>query len=145
MPDTMKAALLRAFGQPLELDTLPVPQPGPGEVLVQTRVCGIDGTDLKLLNGFGYTPTLPFVMGHEIAGVISAVGEGVTGFQVGDRVIVYNFVICGQCPYCLTYREQLCTAMGGVMGVLNVHGGYPGYVRGPAPQLFPLPRQVDWA
>lgn len=145
MKSSMKAMRLHAFGQPLVLEEIDVPVPGPGDVIVQTRVCGIDGTDLKLLDGFGYTPQLPFVMGHEIAGAVADVGRDVTEVQPGDRIIVYNFGICGHCPYCLTYREQLCVNMRGVVGVLNLPGGYAEYVCVPARQVVRLPDNVAWA
>lgn len=141
----MKAAVLYQFGSPLRIQEIPTPVPAADEVLVQTKVCGIDGTDLKLLDGFGYTPELPFIMGHEIAGVVSEVGSGVTDFKPGDRVIVYNFLICGKCFFCLTHREQLCINMRGVMGVLNANGGYAEYVKVPARQLVRLPENVSWA
>ena len=71
----MKAALLTQFGAPLEIVEVPDPQPGPDDVVVRVMACGIDGTDLKLLDGFGYTPELPFIMGHEPAGVVERVGR----------------------------------------------------------------------
>jgi len=113
-------------------------------VILQVKACGIDGTDLKLCDGFGYTPDLPFVMGHEIAGVVHEIGRGVSSFKPGDRVVVYNFLICGKCVHCLTQREQLCINMRGVMGVLNVHGGYAEYVKAPAQQLIRIPENVTW-
>ncbi|NWF70323.1 MAG: zinc-binding dehydrogenase [Chloroflexi bacterium] len=140
----MKAAVLQQFGQPLALADVAVPTPAADEVLLQTQACGIDGTDLKLCAGFGYTPQLPFIMGHEIAGIVRAVGSGVTDFAPGDRVIVYNFLFCGRCVYCLTQREQLCLNMRGVMGVLQRHGGYAEYVAVPAQQLVPIPPSVAW-
>ncbi|MFN8371288.1 MAG: alcohol dehydrogenase catalytic domain-containing protein [Anaerolineae bacterium] len=140
----MKAAVLRAFGQPLTMEDRAAPEPAADEVIIQTKACGIDGTDLKLVDGFGYTPQLPFVMGHEIAGVVHQPGKDVTDFQVGERVIVYNFLICGKCPYCLTHREQLCVNMRGVMGVLVAHGGFGEYVKVPARQLVRLPDNVSW-
>ena len=115
----MKAALLHEFGKPLRIERVPQPQPGAGEVLVRARACGIDGTDLKLLDGFGYVPELPFVMGHEIAGEVASVGAGVSDFAPGDRVAVYNFLTCGTCRYCRSFRDQLCLNMGGIVGVLG--------------------------
>jgi propanol-preferring alcohol dehydrogenase len=123
---------------------MPTPVPAEDEVLIQTMACGIDGTDLKLLDGFGYTPDLPFIMGHEIAGVVSETGNSVADFKLGDRVVVYNFLICGKCVFCLTHREQLCVNMGGVMGVLHASGGYAEYVKIPARQLVRLPESVAW-
>lgn len=141
----MKAAILRALGQPLSIEDLPRPNPDAGEVLVRTRACGIDGTDLKLLDGFGYAPDLPFIMGHEIAGEVAQVGAGVSDFAPGDRVAVYNFVTCGVCFYCRRFRDQLCLNMRGIVGVLDVSGGYAEYVCLPARQLIPLPDGVSWA
>ena len=141
----MKAALLHAFGQPLRIADLPQPKAGAGEALVRVRACGIDGTDLKLLNGFGYVPALPFIMGHEIAGEVVAVGAGVSDFAPGDRVAVYNFVTCGSCVYCRSFREQLCRNMSGIVGVLGVPGGYAECVCLPARQLIRLPAEVSFA
>ncbi len=140
----MKAAILRAFNQPLQWQEVDSPVADPDEVLVQVMACGIDGTDLKLLAGFGYTPDLPFIMGHEVAGVVAEVGERVTNFNPGDRVIAYNFTTCGECLPCLTYREQICVNMGGVLGAKDRHGGYAEYVAIPARQLVRISEPVAW-
>lgn len=140
----MKAAVLHEFGQPLTIKDLPNLAPEDDEVILQTMACGIDGTDLKLWDGFGYTPELPFIMGHEIAGMVSEVGRDVTNFKRGDRVAVYNFLMCGKCVYCLTHREQLCPNMRGVMGILRRPGGYAEYVRVPVQQLIRLQDAVAW-
>lgn len=140
----MKAALLRSFGERLSIEEAPKPQPARGEALVRVRACGIDGTDLKLLDGFGYTPELPFIMGHEIAGEVAAVGADVNEFAPGDRVAVYNFVTCNRCVYCRSGRDQLCLNMGGVVGVLAMPGGYAEYVCLPAQQLIRLSDDVDY-
>ena len=141
----MKAALLRHFGEGLTIADVPLPQPASDEALVRVRACGIDGTDLKLLDGFGYAPDLPFIMGHEIAGDVVAVGAGVKAFAPGDRVAVYNFVTCGACLYCRRFHDQLCLNMGGIIGVLGLPGGYAEYVCPPAQQLIPLPADVRYA
>ena len=141
----MKAAILQSIGEPLAIQDVPQPQPAAGEVLVQVRACGIDGTDLKLLDGFGYVPQLPFIMGHEIAGEVAAVGADVDDFAPGDRVAVYNFVTCNSCVYCRSFRDQLCLDMRGIVGVLDVPGGYAEYVCLPAQQLIPLPDEVSFA
>ena len=141
----MKAALLRQFGEGLTIADVPVPQPGSSEALVKVRACGIDGTDLKLLDGFGYSPDLPFIMGHEIAGEVAAVGADVSDFAPGDRVAVYNFITCGACFYCRTFRDQLCLNMNGIIGVLDAPGGYAEYVCLPAQQLIRLPAGVSYA
>ncbi len=141
----MKAALLHELGQRLRIEDVARPKPGAGEVLVKARACGIDGTDLKLLDGFGYVPDLPFIMGHEIAGEVEAVGAGVSAFAPGDRVAVYNFVTCGACFYCRSFRDQLCLNMGGIVGVLDLPGGFAEYVCLPAQQLIALPDNVSYA
>ncbi len=140
----MKAAVLRAFKEPLAWQEVATPAPGPDEVLVQVMACGIDGTDLKLLDGFGYTPELPFIIGHEVAGVVAETGERVNGFEAGDRVIIYNFTTCGDCLPCRTHREQICVNMGGVLGAKDRHGGYAEYLAIPARQLVRVSERVAW-
>jgi propanol-preferring alcohol dehydrogenase len=140
----MKAMILTAFGEPLEQREVPTPIPGPDEVLVRVMACGIDGTDLKLLDGFGYRPDLPFIMGHEPAGIVAAVGDRVADFQPGDRVITYNFLYCGQCLQCRTFREQICPNLAGVVGVRGWPGGYAEYLKVPARQLVRVPDGISW-
>ncbi|MEX2316464.1 MAG: zinc-binding dehydrogenase [Pirellulales bacterium] len=141
----MKAAVLRAFGAPLSLEEVPTPVPGPDDVLVRVMACGVDGTDLKLLDGFGYKPNLPFIMGHEPAGMVAAVGGNVDGFQIGDRVIPYIFLIPPDSRWYGTPREQLCPEMQGVLGVTGIAGGYAENFTIPARQLVRLPDAIDWA
>jgi len=140
----MKAAVLRAFGSPLSIEELDDPRPGPDEVIVRVRACGIDGTDLKLLDGFGYTPELPFVMGHETAGVVESTGARVGGFKAGDRVICYNFVIPPESPWFQSEREQLSPDMLGVLGVKGFSGGYAERLRVAAHQLVRIPDGIAW-
>ena len=140
----MKAAVLKEIGKPLQLEEVETPGPGPGEVLVQVMACGIDGTDLKLMDGFGYVPELPFIMGHEPAGIVAQVGDRVNDFQVGDRVVTYNFFTCGRCLLCRTHREQLCADMAGILGVRGKPGGYAEYFCMPAAQLVRVPEHVPW-
>ena len=140
----MKAALLKKFGEPLVLADVPDPEPGPDDVVIRVHACGIDGTDLKLLDGFGYTPDLPFVMGHEPAGTVEQVGGNVTGVAPGDRVIPYIFLIPPENAWYRAPREQLCPEMSGVIGVKNAHGGYADKLRVPARQLVPLPDGIPF-
>ena len=140
----MRAAVLGKIGERLSIEEMPTPRPGSGDVLLQVRACGIDGTDLKLLDGFGYVPDLPFVMGHEIAGEVVECGADVAEFAPGDRVVVYNFVTCGSCVYCRRFRDQLCLDMRGIVGILDLPGGYADYVCLPARQLIRLPDGVSF-
>lgn len=140
----MKAAVLRAFGAPLSIEEVDDPHPGPDEAVICVKACGIDGTDLKLLDGLGYTPGLPFIMGHEVAGVVDSVGDRVTAFKPGDRVIPYNFLIPPGNAWYRTEREQLCPEMLGVVGVKNHHGGYAEKLLLPADQLVLIPAGIAW-
>ena len=112
----MLAAVLKELRKPLCIEEVETPSPGPDEVLVQVMACGTDATDLKMIDGFGYAPDLPFITGHEIAGVAAELGGEVTDFKPGDRVVAHNFFTCGKCLLCRTNREQLCIDMSGVMG-----------------------------
>jgi propanol-preferring alcohol dehydrogenase len=140
----MKAAVLHRFGAPLSLEDVPQPAIGPDDVLVRVRACGIDGTDLKLLDGFGYSPDLPFIMGHEPAGEVVDVGTHVDQFAVGDRVIPYIFFIPPDNPWYGSPREQLCPDMQGVLGVKGIAGGYAELMSVPAHQLARLPAGIAW-
>lgn len=140
----MKAAVLHAAHQPLTIEQVADPQIGPADVLVRTKACGICGTDVHIQDGWGYTPNLPFVMGHEPSGVVEAVGSDVTQFHIGDRVIPNIFFTCGDCFYCRTNRETQCLRLGGILGVLGHWGGFGDCFRIPARQLFHLPNNISF-
>lgn len=115
IPDRMKAMELIAYDK-LELREVPVPQPGPGEVLCRIKSVAICGSDPKLIHG-GYKfanwpPSFPFIMGHEWAGQVVAVGEGVAGFQPGDRVAGEAHAGCGQCENCKQGHYTVCLNYG---------------------------------
>ncbi len=141
----MKAALLKAFGAPLVVEEVADPEPGPDDVVVRVFASGIDGTDLKLLDGFGYTPELPFIMGHESAGTIESAGSRVKRWKPGDRVVPYNFVIEPEDPWYRTEREQLCQNLAGILGVRGANGGYAELLCVPARQLIPIPHGIAFA
>lgn len=141
----MKAAVLKKFGAPLSIQEVDDPRPGPDDAIIGVRACGIDGTDLKLLDGFGYTPELPFIMGHEVAGVVESVGARVDTVRGGDRVVVYNFLIPPESRWFGGEREQLATDMLGVVGVKDHHGGYAEKLRVAARQLVAIPDGVGWS
>jgi L-iditol 2-dehydrogenase len=129
VPKTMRAAVYRGVND-VRVETIPVPQIGSGEVLVEIHTCGICGTDLKKIHTGSHSA--PRVFGHEMAGTIAAVGEGVSGFAVGDRVMAYHHIPCGACFYCRkqtfaqceTYKKVGCTA-----GFEPSGGGFAEYIR----------------
>lgn len=139
----MKAAVMHEVSAPLKIEEAPVPSIGPDEVLVETRCCGICGTDLHILKGFGYVPPLPHILGHEPAGVVARVGSNVTQFHPGDRVVPHLFLNCGRCFYCRVGRQEQCTNLKGILGVL-VNGAFAEYFKAPAENLYKLPVHVPF-
>lgn len=139
----MKAAVMEEIGKPLVVKDRPVPEIGNDEALVETRACGICGTDLHILKGLAYVPELPHIPGHENAGVVVKVGSDVTGLKVGQRVVAHNFFTCGRCYYCRIGRDTQCTDLKGLLGVLN-DGGFAEYFKVPAKNLFELPESVSF-
>jgi propanol-preferring alcohol dehydrogenase len=135
----MKAARLHAYGQPLVLEEIPVPSPGAGQVLVRVEGAGFCHSDIHVIDGeIKVLPRMPLTLGHENAGIVAAVGAGVTGVREGDPVAVFGGWGCGQCDYCVTGHEQLCEAP--QWAGLSMHdGGYAEYLLVPhARYLVPL-------
>ncbi|MGY1808492.1 zinc-binding dehydrogenase, partial [Blastococcus sp. SYSU D00669] len=107
MPYEVRGVVARAKGQPVTVETVVVPHPGPGEAVVDVQACGVCHTDLHYREG-GINDEFPFLLGHEAAGVVSAVGEGVTNVAVGDFVVLNWRAVCGQCRACLKGEPQYC-------------------------------------
>jgi S-(hydroxymethyl)mycothiol dehydrogenase len=107
MPYEVKGVVARSKGAPVSIETIVVPDPGPGEAVVDVQACGVCHTDLHYREG-GINDEFPFLLGHEAAGLVSAVGEGVTSVAVGDYVVLNWRAVCGQCRACLTGRPQYC-------------------------------------
>ncbi len=105
----MRAMLLEAPHQPLRLVDLPVPKPKPEQVLIRVHACAVCRTDLHIVDGELKDPKLPLIPGHQIVGIVEAVGEQVEKFQLGDRVgVPWLGYTCGHCRYCVSGRENLC-------------------------------------
>ena len=106
---TMHAMVLKSPGTPLEWTELPDRHPGPGEIRVRVAACGVCRTDLHVVDGELPDPRVPIIPGHEIVGRIDALGPGVEGLQIGQRVgIPWLGHTCGVCPYCTSGQENLC-------------------------------------
>ncbi|QZA32690.1 zinc-binding dehydrogenase [Hydrogenibacillus sp. N12] len=103
----MRAAVFYGVGERMRIERLPIPKPGPGEVLVRVAACGVCHSDLHVLRGEIAFPT-PAVLGHEISGTVAAVGPGVTAVAVGDRVVGTFILPCGRCEACAAGRDDLC-------------------------------------
>jgi alcohol dehydrogenase, propanol-preferring len=144
MAKTMKAAVVHGFGRPLAIEEVPVPTPGPGQVLVRVVASGVCHTDLHAADGdWPVKPTLPFIPGHEGAGTIAAIGPGVTTLKEGDRVgAPWLHRACGLCEYCLTGWETLCPEQQNTG--YSVNGGFAEYVLAPAAYAGRLPASVDF-
>src|SRR5579875_1302137 len=107
MPHQVRGVMARSKGAPVELTTVVVPDPGPGEALVDVRACGVCHTDLHYREG-GINDEFPFLLGHEAAGVVESVGDGVTDVAPGDTVILNWRAVCGQCRACSRGRPWYC-------------------------------------
>jgi propanol-preferring alcohol dehydrogenase len=137
----MRAAVLTRFGAPLVLRDIKTPVPGPGEALVRTAGCGICRTDLHIMAGTAYRPSLPHVLGHEPAGTVAALGEGVTGLAKGERVVPYLFDYCGHCDACAEGEEAQCENSPAILGVTR-NGGFAEYFLARAENLLAVPESV---
>ena len=143
----MKALLLSEYSK-LEVTDLPQPEAGSGEVLVQVAACGICGSDVHGYDGSSGRRIPPLVMGHEAAGVITAVGDGVSRFAVGDRVTFDSTVYCGECDFCKTGDINLCDNRQ-VVGVSTPEfrraGAFAEFVTVPERIVYRLPEEMSFA
>jgi alcohol dehydrogenase, propanol-preferring len=128
MIKTMHAAVVTAFGKPLEFREVPIPTPGPGQILVKTEACGVCHTDLHAARGdWPVKPTPPFIPGHEGIGRVVALGAGVTEVKEGERVgVPWLYSACGHCEHCLSAWETVCAEA--QYGGYTVNGGFAEYI-----------------
>ena len=143
MAKTMKAAVVRAFGKPLTIDEVPVPEPGPGMIQVAIQASGVCHTDLHAAEGdWPVKPNPPFIPGHEGVGFVSAVGAGVKHVKEGDRVgVPWLYTACGHCRHCLGGWETLCTEQQNTG--YSVNGGFAEYVVADPNYVGHLPKGID--
>ena len=134
---SMRAMVLEKAGEPLRLTRRPVPEPGPGQVLVRVRACGVCRTDLHVVDGELPDPKLPLVPGHEVVGTVAARGRDVARFEEGQRVgIAWLGWTCGACRFCRAERENLCERAKFTGYTLD--GGYADYALVDARYAFPI-------
>ncbi|HWU80965.1 MAG TPA: alcohol dehydrogenase AdhP, partial [Caulobacter sp.] len=144
MDKTMKAAVVRAFGQALAVEVVARPKPGPGQVLVKIAACGVCHTDLHAAHGdWPIKPSLPLIPGHEGVGTVVEVGQGVEHVKLGDRVgVPWLHTACGHCAHCLGGWETLCEAQQNTG--YSVDGGFADYVLADADYVGHLPDNLGF-
>lgn len=138
----MKAMVLKSKNTPFVLETVPDPVPGAGEAVAKVLACGA-GLTIHHTRAGRVPIEYPRIIGHEIAGEIVALGQGVSGLRVGDPVTAYFYLTCGECYWCRINRESLCDNFRGYVG-RDVDGGYAEYVKLPAKNCLRLPEGLDW-
>ncbi len=145
MAKTMKAAVVRQFGKPLVIEDVTVPVPGPGELLVKVMACGVCHTDLHAAEGdWPVKPSLPFIPGHEVVGVVAALGPDVKDFNLGDAVgVAWLHDACMRCEYCETGWETVCEHQHNTG--YSCDGGFAEYVIAAAPFAARLPAGINYA
>jgi len=143
IPKTMKAAVVEKHSAPVSIREVPVPKPGPGEVLLQLVASGVCHTDLHAADGdWPIKPTLPFTPGHEGTGFVVALGSGVTSLKEGDRVgLAWLYSACGHCEFCVSGWETLCPEQKN--SGYSVNGSFAEYALAKANYLGLIPRQLS--
>ena len=139
----MKAVVFHEFGgsDVLRVEDLDDPRPGPGEVAIDIDACALNHLDVDVREGVSRFPVEPpFVLGVEVVGRISELGEGVESWKIGDRVMPYLMGTCGQCRYCRTGRESLCLTPGFIS--FSTSGGYAEKLTCPVGHLIPVPDEL---
>ncbi len=135
----MRAVVFERPGVAVERE-VPAPEPRPGEVVVRVAACGVCGTDAHIFRG-EYMAEYPIVGGHELAGTVAALGEGVEEWREGDRVAIDPNIFCGECYFCRSNRANHCLRLSGV-GVTR-DGGFAEYVSAPARNLYSVPEGIS--
>jgi L-iditol 2-dehydrogenase len=147
--DTMLAAVYRG-PEDIRIDEVQIPVIGPGEVLVRVASAGICGTDLRMLKGthLNVPPGVVLIFGHENSGTIAKLGEGIEGYQIGQKVFVAPNIGCGKCNHCVTGNNNICTEV--VQIGMSINGGFAEYLRVPARavqqgNLLPVGAEIDFS
>jgi propanol-preferring alcohol dehydrogenase len=140
--ETMHAMVLQAAGQSLVWKEIPVPKPGPGQLLIKVHACGVCRTDLHIMDGDLIDPKLPIIPGHEIVGSVAQIGEKSGSFALGDRIgVPWMGYTCEECLFCRTGRENLCDHP--KFTGYTIDGGYAEYTVADQRYCFPLPESFS--
>lgn len=141
--ESMKAAVVHAFGKPMVIEEVPKPTPGPGEIIVKIETSGLCHTDIHAAHGdWPVKPKLPFIPGHEGVGIVEALGRDVTEVKEGDRVCIpWQGYSCGVCEYCRTGWETLCEK--GLYTGYLLDGAYAEYAKAFSKFVVKVPKGVD--
>jgi propanol-preferring alcohol dehydrogenase len=140
--ETMHAMVLQAAGQSLVWKEMPVPKPGPGQLLIKVHACGVCRTDLHIMDGDLIDPKLPIIPGHEIVGSVAQIGEKSGSFALGDRIgVPWMGYTCEECLFCRTGRENLCDHP--KFTGYTIDGGYAEYTVADQRYCFPLPESFS--
>ena len=138
----MRAVRLTQIGEPLEDAEIPIPEIGPGDVLIRIKAAGICHSDAHYRDGISKIDRLPVTLGHEVAGVVEEIGTEVTKVAPGDRVCVHYLVHCGSCEFCTRGLEQFCRAV--QMVGKHRDGGYAEFIKVPGKNAFRLPDEISF-
>ncbi len=133
-----KLADLRKEKEPLVMSDVPDPAPGDKDLLLRVRACGVCHTELDEIEGRTPPPRLPVILGHQVVGIVEAIGDHVKGIQTGDRLgVAWIYSSCGKCSYCLEGNENLCSEFRATGR--DADGGYAEFMTVPAASAFPIP------
>ena len=138
----MKALVLNGPDEPFSLENVADPAPGPREAVAKILACGT-GLTIQHVKAGRAKVDYPRIIGHEITGIIEAIGTGVTNVKIGDPVTAYFYLTCGQCKWCRIDRETMCENFGGYIG-RACDGGYAELMKLPAKNFLKLPETLDW-
>ncbi len=138
----MKAMVLQEKNAPFVMEERPDPVPGPGEAVARVFACG-SGLTIHHARAGRAQVNYPVIIGHEVLGEITAVGEGVARLSEGDPVTMHCYLTCGHCHWCRTDREALCDNLAGFVG-RHMDGGYAEYIKLPARNFIPIPESLDY-
>tara|TARA_B100000795_G_scaffold169893_1_gene128046 strand:+ start:302 stop:724 length:423 start_codon:yes stop_codon:yes gene_type:complete len=139
----MKAVRYHGPDVAFTFEDIPKPEAGAGEVLVEVKAAALCHTELHFADGTLNLGVKPITMGHEAAGIIVAVGAGVPAERVGERVVVYYYVGCGGCRWCVAGEEALCDALTAQFGFIS-DGGLAQFLKAPARNAVPLPDTLSF-